>query len=105
MSDDLHDAVAAIDWAEANLPAFETRLGDWTIANVSVSIKELPPDVPNNLIVATEKERLPLAFNVEAGAYINAIRSSLDILAWTIAKREMVLHPDEVCFPIAASAD
>src|SRR5687767_1265013 len=99
MRDDLQDAKASVDWAVANLPSFETRLGDWVMANVAVSVKEMPADVPNNIIVATEKEVLPLAFNVEAGAYINAVRSSLDMLAWAIGKREMVLHPDEVYFP------
>ena len=79
MQDDLLHAKAAVDWAVAQFPAFQARLDAWLNANVNVSIKKSPPDVPNNVVVATEKETLPLAFQVEAGAYINTIRSSLDI--------------------------
>jgi hypothetical protein len=57
------------------------------------------------LIVAEDKEPLPLAFSVEAGAYINAIRSALDILAVTLAKRHGVTGKalDNIYFPIVAS--
>jgi hypothetical protein len=63
-----------------------------------------PDNATHNVIVAREKDVLPVKFNVEAGAYINTIQSSLDILAYAIAKREMVLFPDEIYFPVAKSA-
>ena len=47
---------------------------------------------------------MPLVFNAEAGAYINAIRSSLDILASAVGKRE-ISSGREIYFPIAESAD
>jgi hypothetical protein len=103
MKPDLLDALASVEWAESNLPAFETKLGDWVVANVEVTVKEMPSG-DNDIIAAIQKEAMPLGFNAEAGAYINAVRSSLDILAWAVGKREMVLNPDSVCFPIAASA-
>jgi hypothetical protein len=87
MQDDLLPARASVDWAVAHLPSFQARLDAWLNGNIHTGIKELPPDVPNNLVVAVEKEQLPSAFQVEAGAYINAIRSSLDILAATLAQR------------------
>ena len=43
---------------------------------------------------------MPLAFSVEAGAYINAIRSSLDILAMALVRRHGLAIPeDKVSFP------
>ena len=105
MRDDLLEAQAAIDWATANFPSLKQRLDGWLKLDVRVEIKELEPDVPNDLIVATEKEPLPLAFNVEVGAYLNALRSSLDILACAIARRHGVQKIDNVYFPVARSAD
>jgi len=55
-------------------------------------------------VVAVEKEQLPSAFQVEAGAYINAIRSSLDILAATLAQRHCLALIDDAYFPVVASA-
>ena len=40
---------------------------------------------------------------VEAGAYINALRSSLDILAYALAIRYGVPHPDDCYFPVVRS--
>src|SRR5882672_2257560 len=105
MQDDLLHAQASVDWAAAQLQPFQLRLNAWSKANINVSIKELPPDVPNNLIVATEKEALPLSFQVEAGAYLNAIRSSLDILAVTLAQRHCPALVDDAYFPMASSYD
>jgi hypothetical protein len=104
MQNDLQHARASVDWAVAQLPAFQARLDAWLNANVHVSIKDLPANTPNNVIVATEKETVPLAFNVEAGAYINAIRSGLDILASTLAARHCQHLVDDAYFPVAASA-
>jgi hypothetical protein len=104
MQNDLLHAQASVDWAVAQFPAFQARLDGWLDANIDVSIKELPPNVPNNLIVATEKAPLPLAFNVEAGAYINAIRSSLDILSAALAQRHCPSLINDAYFPIVSSA-
>lgn len=60
-----------------------------TASTPTVKSAGLIPDTPNDMVVAVEKEPLPLSFNVEVGAYINAIRSSLDILATAMA----LYHP------------
>jgi hypothetical protein len=104
MRDDLLPAQAAVDWAVSQFPTFEQRLNVWLNNNINVSVKELPADTPNNIIVATEKEPLPLAFLVEAGAYINVIRSSLDILASALARRYRIPDIDDVYFPVAVDA-
>jgi hypothetical protein len=50
--------------------------------------------------VAREKDVLPLAFNVEVGAYVNVMRTSLDILATSLARRFSMPRPDKVYFPV-----
>jgi hypothetical protein len=104
MRDDLLEALAGVDWTIAQLPAFENRMKTWLNENIEVDFVDTPMPATNDAIVAREKSPLPLDFNVEAGAYINTIRSSLDILACAIGKREMVLNPDSVYYPVAASA-
>lgn len=104
MRDDLLHAQASVDWAVAQLPAFQERLRGWLDTNIDTIVKELPPDTPNNMIVATEKAPLPLAFQVEAGVYINAIRSSLDILAATLAYRHCPTLVDDAYFPVVKDA-
>src|ERR1700733_13170399 len=87
MRDDLLPAQASVDWALTQLPAFKAHLDSWLNANLNVVVKQTQPDSPNDVIAIRQKDPLPLAFQVEAGAYINAIRSSLDILAATLANR------------------
>ena len=87
MRDDLLHAQASVDWAVTQLPTLRGRTNAWFKDNIHLAIKDTPANSTNNVIVALEKEPLPLAFQVEVGAYINAIRSSLDILACTLANR------------------
>jgi len=54
---------------------------------VQIEIREIPGDENFNPVVAVEKELLPIAFSVEVGAYINCIRSGLDILAMALVRR------------------
>jgi len=102
--DDLLDAQACVDWTVANLDGFEQRLVAWLKANIYVAIKELPPHEADNLVVAIQRQPLTLAFNVEAGAFLNALRSALDMLAWAVAKRETFHSPKDIYFPVADSA-
>ncbi len=103
MRDDLLHAQASVDWAESNLPAFKKRLDAWLNDNVQLVLREQPSDVPNDVLVAEEKAPFPLAFQVEAGTYINAVRSSLDILASTLAQRHCQALVDDAYFPVVAS--
>ncbi|NEV78546.1 hypothetical protein DYI24_16010 [Rhodopseudomonas sp. BR0C11] len=104
MRDDLQAAKSSVDWAVSQFPDFQARLDSWLKANVYVTIKEMPDNSPNNVVLAVEKEPFPLKFQVEAGAYINCIRSSLDILAATLALRHCPSLVDESYFPVTKSA-
>jgi hypothetical protein len=74
-------------------------------ANLYVAIEHTPDPATHNLVVALEKEPFPLSFNVEFGAYLTTIRSSLDILAVAVARRypTKITRVDDVYFPTAAS--
>ena len=104
MREDLLEAKACVDWAASNLPAFQDRLDAWMNENMHLVIKEQPTDASHNVLVAEAKEPLPLVFNAEAGAYINSIRSSLDVLATTLVKRYCIpIKETSIYFPVASS--
>jgi hypothetical protein len=105
MRDDLLPAKASVDWAVSNFPSLKRRLSAWLKDNVHVEIKELESGGPHDVIVAIEKEPLPIAFNVEVGAYINAIRSGLDVLACCLALRYGIKNIEDMYFPVARSGN
>jgi hypothetical protein len=76
MRDDVLEARASVDWAQGQLSGLQQRLDAWLHQNVSIDIVDLPPPATRNPLIAIEEQPLPLAFNVEVGAYINAVRSS-----------------------------
>jgi hypothetical protein len=103
MRPDLLEAQACIDWAMGQLPDLSIRLDEWLKRGVTIEVKELPD---TNLIIAVENELLPLSFQAEVGAYINSIRSSLDILASALVKRHNIPIPEHrVYFPIMESKE
>jgi hypothetical protein len=104
MRPDLLEAQASVDWPFSQLPDLAKRINAWLDRSVRVEIRETPSPATENAIVAVEKEWLPLSFNVEVGAYINAVRSSLDILAMALVRRHNIeIREDRVLFPIASS--
>lgn len=106
MRADLLEAQASVDWAWGQLPLLNQRLEAWLETNVTIEIRDVPPPATHNAVVALEKEILPIAFSVEAGAYINAIRSSLDILAMALVRRHSLpIEERRVYFPIADSEE
>ncbi len=106
MRADLLEAQASADWVWGQLPLLNQRLEAWLEANVTIEIRDVPPPATHNPVVALEKEILPIAFSVEVGAYINAIRSSIDILAMALVRRHgLPIEERLVYFPIADSEE
>jgi hypothetical protein len=106
MRPDLLEAQASVDWPMSQLLDLSKRMDEWLKRSVTIEIKDLPPPADSNLIVAVENELLPLFFQTEVGAYINSIRSSLDILAMVLVKRHNILiREDRVYFPITKSKE
>lgn len=106
MRPDLLEAQACIDWPTSQIGDLSKRLEEWLARGVTIEIKELPPPAESNLLIAVENELLPLHFQAEVGAYINSIRSSLDVLAMVLVKRHnLQIREDRVFFPIARSKE
>jgi hypothetical protein len=98
--DDLLDAQACIDWTVDQLPALEKQINSWLRTNVVVEVEDAGP---SNALVAVQKDELPRSLNVAIGAYLNTIRSSLDILASSLALRYGICAPEDAYFPISKS--
>jgi len=106
MQADLFEAKASVAWVFSQLQPFDERLAEWLKVSVKIKIRDVPPPATHNPIVAVETELLPFAYNVEAGAYINTIRSSLDILAMALVRRHSLeIAEDRVSFPIFRSEE
>ena len=95
MRDDLVHAHASIDSAIARLPAFGEEIESWLSANVDCRVEQLEPQLTHSPIIVKMKAPLPLSFNVDFVVYINAIRSSLDILFTTFATRYGIGKPED----------
>jgi hypothetical protein len=106
MRDDLLDAKASVDWAFAQLPSLHQRIESWLSDNIEITIEDAEAPPEHQRVIALAKAELPRAFNVEVGAYLNAIRSSLDLLATAIAYRYpgRIAKPEKAYFPVVASA-
>lgn len=101
---DLAEAQACISWTFSHLVPLTKRLDEWLERSVVTELRDPGEHATHNLIIGVEKELLPLSFSVEVGAYINTIRSSLDILAMALVRRHgLNIKEDQVYFPIARS--
>jgi hypothetical protein len=104
MRPDLLESEAYLGWVSSQLLPFHRRLEAWLETNVVIEIRHVPPPATHDAIVALERQPLPISLSVEAGAYVNTMRSSLDILAMTIARRHsLAIAERDICFPIADS--
>jgi hypothetical protein len=101
---DLLEAQESVDWAASRLHGFSHRLNCWMKANLVIGLETTDEASENNVLVIHEKNFFPMKFNVEAGLYINAFRTSLDLLASTLARRVAFLEERKVYFPIAKNS-
>ena len=76
---------------------------DWVKNNLDIVLEDGDPDASHDSVVVVEKSSFPLSFNVEVGLHINAIRTSLDLLATALAHRYGIARPDHAYFPIVDS--
>src|SRR4051812_35825030 len=97
MRDDLLGTQEAINWAVAQIKVLNTRINRWTQSRPYVTVAEPDGDTGNEIIKARLRgEPLPPVINAEAGAIINMIRSSLDLLAVALAERNGHKAPTDV---------
>jgi len=102
MRDDLLGAQAAVDWSVSQIEVLSDRINGWIQSSPYTAVTEPDGDSGYDIIKARlVGEPLPLVINAEAGAIINMIRSSLDLLAVALAERNGAIGPKDVYFPIA----
>lgn len=103
MRDDLLDAQASVDWAKSQVPLFAKRFEAWEGKRpYNVSIKR-DSNTGDEFLEAVSIKPLDPIINAEAGAIINGIRTALDLLAASLAKRNRVCPSADTHFPIFAS--
>jgi hypothetical protein len=102
MRDDLLDAQAALDWATTQIPLLQQGFINWVRANPYRVVQEPHPDGRGDAAVVYDQP-FPLTFNAWAGAIINSLRSSLDLIAAALARRNGKNPDADTHFPIFRS--
>jgi len=103
MRDDLLDAQASVDWAVAQLPRLGERVEAWHNDAPYRIVTEPHPDMGKQLIKLRDIKPFPAVINAEVGAIINSTRSSLDLLAAALARRNGKTPTADTHFPIFSS--
>ena len=104
MRADLLDAQACIDWAIAQLPKMQERVINWRRSKPHSFTIDKETEPGKKLYRFRDIRPLDPIVNVEAGVIIHSIRSSLDVLACTLAARNGYPGSTTAYFPIAKSA-
>src|SRR4051812_43156900 len=86
MKDDLLDAQASVDWAEYQIVAFQEKVAEWNASRpFEIRVETDAPGV--QALVAYSMGELDPIVNAEVGVIINSIRTALDLLASSLARR------------------
>ena len=104
MQDDLLPPQADIDWAKSQLPILGRRMAAWRQECSHTLLEDLDSQPGQKFIRVRDVKPMPLIINAEVGAIINSIRSSLDVLAVTLAERNGAVAPKDIYFPICRSS-
>jgi hypothetical protein len=102
MRDDLEDSYGAIDWARTHLPPLQQAFETWLNAPPYLMVEEPRPEMGKKLFKLEINRRLPPKLNAGVGAIVNSIRSSLDLLAASLARRKGITPSSDHHFPIYA---
>lgn len=104
MRADLLDAKAAVDWAVAQLDVLEQRIVSWRQdAPYTIAI-DAGSEPGKKLYRLSKIKPVPAIISAETGAIIHSIRSSLDLLACTLAARNGYAGSTSTYFPIWKTA-
>lgn len=103
MREDLLEAKACIDWAEAQVPTLAARIEAWNELSPYEIVPEFDSQHQKNALKFNVRHPLPRIVSAEAGVIIHMVRSSLDLLTVSLAKRNGHSNPKNVYFPISAS--
>src|SRR5262249_33865389 len=86
-------------------PIMEKRFESWQRRGPYAVVVEPDPDTGENLLIVRRTRPADLSFNAETGVIINAIRSSLDLLAAALARRKGIVPDRNTHFPIFRTID
>jgi hypothetical protein len=100
MRPDLQDAKAAIDWAVSQLPSLQQRINAWVTDKPYAVRIDTDTEPGKKLYRLADIKPFDPLINAEAGAIIHSIRSSLDLLACTLAARNGFPNDKRTYFPI-----
>jgi hypothetical protein len=100
MRDDLLDVKAAVNWAVAQIPVMTKRVILWRRDKPYTVAIDADSEPGKKLYRLVGIKPLDPVINAEAGAIIHSIRSSLDLLACTLAARNGFLESRGTYFPI-----
>lgn len=103
MRPDLDDAYGAIDWTNTQLPLIEQEIESWTGMPPYEFVPEDDLAMGKKLIRLRVLRRLPPTINAAVGAVVNSLRTSLDLLAASLAIRNGKKPTADTHFPIYAS--
>src|SRR5258708_33422890 len=102
MPDEVLDPDDCVEWANAQIPILQKTVEGWEKGRGYQVIIE--PDTDGVYrIFAYSLGPLAQTYNAAVGAVINSLRSSLDLLAAALARRNCVVPKTKTYFPIASN--
>jgi hypothetical protein len=103
LRDDLLDPYACVEWAVGQLDVFNERIARWIDSRPYAVTANKDPQSGEDVWDVREVEPIPRLINAEAGAIINSLRSSLDLLANKLAERNGQIGKRDVYFPVCSA--
>jgi hypothetical protein len=100
MRDDLLEAEASVQWAEAQMGMVQAAFLEWQRSNPYKIVPERDAETGHDLAVAIRRVTFPLTVTAGVGSVINSCRTSLDLLAATLARRNGVKPTSKHHFPV-----
>lgn len=100
MRADLLDAQACVDWAVAQLPTLQERIIKWRQGRHYSVLIDVDSEPGKKLYRLVDIAPIDPIISAEAGAILHSIRSSLDVLACTLAARHGKPESRSTHFPI-----
>jgi predicted nucleic acid-binding protein len=100
MRDDLLDAQASVDWAVTQIETVKDEFIRWDERRPYRIFIENDSQSGDDLLIAQIETPLPLQLSAAVGSIINSIRTSLDILASALARRNGKKPSSGTHFPI-----
>jgi hypothetical protein len=105
MRDDLLDALAAVNWAESQIPILQERFVAWQRRDPYETVVEPDPDdADRELLVAYLNMALDPLIHGDAGAIVNSARTALDLLMSALLTGHSIKPNDKAHFPIRKAA-